>query len=213
MLIYDISPLVSENMAVFPGDQPYVNKKSLSQDQGDHLDLSSIQTTLHIGSHADAPSHYGLSETIDKVALARYLGLAQVISAEVNTAARIYPKDISAAKILAPRVLFKTKSFPDPNLWNSDFNSLSPELIEFLNEHHVKLVGIDTPSIDPEDSKKLEAHNQVLKFRMSILEGLVLDRVPDGLYQLIALPLRLKGAEASPVRAILIPRDADLSDH
>ena len=106
--------------------------------------------------------------------------------------------------IAAPRVLFRTGSYPDPTHFNADFCSLSPALIEKLAGEGVRLVGIDTPSIDPADSKDLPSHAMVAAHDLAILEGIVLDHVDDGVYTLVALPLRLEGADASPVRAILL---------
>jgi arylformamidase len=114
------------------------------------------------------------------------------------------PSDISVP-ITAPRVLFYTGSFPDPNQWNSDFAALSPELIAWLHDDcGVHLVGIDTPSIDPQSSKGLESHHAVAARDMAVLEGLVLGEVSAGTYTLVAFPLRLEGADASPVRAVLL---------
>jgi arylformamidase len=96
-----------------------------------------------------------------------------------------------------------TGTFPDPTQFNEDFAALEPSLVEFLHERGVRLVGVDTPSVDPFDSKELPAHKTFFKHDLAILEGLVLDGVPDGIYELIALPLRLVGFDASPVRAIL----------
>ncbi|HWX17814.1 MAG TPA: cyclase family protein [Chthoniobacterales bacterium] len=104
---------------------------------------------------------------------------------------------------LKPRVLFATGTFPNPQKWNSDFAALSVELVDFLHERGVITVGIDTPSVDLFESKDLSAHKAMLRHDMSILEGLVLKDVPEGIYELIALPLRLVGFDASPVRAVL----------
>jgi arylformamidase len=101
------------------------------------------------------------------------------------------------------RVLFATGSYPDPTSFNEDFVALSPEAVDALGARGVGLVGIDTPSVDLFDSKDLPAHQACLRHDMAILEGLVLDRVPDGVYELIALPLKLQGFDASPVRAVL----------
>ncbi len=201
--IYDISPLISEQTAVFPGDVAFERNVLMSQEQGAHLDLSSMTTTLHIGAHADAVSHYGPNEPgIDQKDLRTYMGHCQVI--EVNTAfnQRISLHDFEINSVASPRVLFKTNSFR-PNEWSNDFVSLSPEVVQALADSGVLLVGLDTPSIDPATSKKLESHQAVLKNNMSILEGLVLEDVPVGQYQLIALPLKIKDGDASPVRAIL----------
>ena len=106
-------------------------------------------------------------------------------------------------KFRAPRVLFKTGSFPDADKWTENFCSLSPELVDRMAEQQALLVGIDTPSVDPFTSKKLEAHQRIARHNMAILEGIDLSNVEVGLYQLICLPLKIAGADASPVRAVL----------
>ncbi len=204
--IYDISPLISEDTAVYPGDVAYQRKIQCDLKKGDPFTLSSIQTTLHIGAHTDAPNHYSQNgEGMHARGLHHYMGACQVISVKLERGKRIFPKDFSSP-ISAERVLFKTLSFPDLHHWNSDYNSLSPELIDFLAEKGVVLVGIDTPSVDPDDSKKLESHQAIYRKNLAILEGITLKEVPDGLYTLIALPLKLKDADASPVRAVLMER-------
>jgi arylformamidase len=105
--------------------------------------------------------------------------------------------------LLAPRVLFATGTYPDPDRFNEDFAALEPDLVDALHTRGVRLVGIDTPSVDLFSSKDLPAHNRFLAHDMAILEGLVLRNVPEGVYELIALPLRLLGFDASPVRAVL----------
>jgi arylformamidase len=100
-------------------------------------------------------------------------------------------------------VLFRTGTFPDPQNWNDDFASLSPEVIDALHQHGVILVGIDTPSVDPFESKALESHQALAEYDMANLEGLVLEGVAEGAYELIAAPLRIRGGDASPVRALL----------
>lgn len=201
--ILDISPLISERMAVWPGDIPFSREMSAAMEKGDHLDLSAITTTLHLGAHADAPSHYTRAGAgMGDVDLAPYVGPCQVVQVSLPPAARILPSHIGVLR--APRVLFRTDSFPDPERFNTDFNSLSPELIEHLHSQGCVLVGLDTPSVDPFDSIALESHQALARTGMRNLEGLVLGHVEPGLYTLIALPLKLEGADASPVRAILI---------
>jgi arylformamidase len=203
--IFDISPEISEKTAVFPGDQAFERGVQLSFEKKDNLLLSWIKTSVHIGAHTDAPNHYHPSgEGMHTRSLENYLGPAQVIEVNIPRGQRILPKDIAHTEISATRVLFKTGSFPDPNKWNDDFNALSPELIHHLSTKGVILAGIDTPSIDPHDSKALESHKAVFQHNMAILEGIVLQEVLPGLYTLLALPLRLKNADASPVRAVLL---------
>ena len=110
------------------------------------------------------------------------------------------------ATVTAPRLLLATGTFSDPEQFNEDFAALDPELVEQLGRQGVRLVGIDTPSVDLFDSKDLPAHRMFLKCDMAILEGLVLRDVPEGEYELIALPLRLVGFDASPVRAVLVSK-------
>lgn len=204
MEIIDITPTINSRLAVFPGDTPFSEEFVMSTDQGQHLTLSRINTTVHLGAHTDAPNHYApRSEAIATRSLNYYLGKAQVIEVSIPRGARLSVADLNGKNIQAPRVLFKTKSFPDPYNWNEDFNSLSAELVNHLHDKGVILVGIDTPSIDPATDQTLESHLMVHKHDMAILEGIVLDSVTEGTYELIALPLKIQGADASPVRAIL----------
>ncbi|MBX7232553.1 MAG: cyclase family protein [Bdellovibrionales bacterium] len=204
---FDISQSVNSSSSVFPGDQPFNRILSHSFHLGNHLELSAVLTTLHIGTHADAPSHYDRAgSSIEARPLDFYLGPCQVIQVtSLEPGARIYPENLpKGLTIHTPRVLFCTNSFKDPQQWSEDFCSLSPELVHYLAEKNVMLVGIDTPSIDPAVSQKLESHQAVAYHNMAILEGLILSHVPPQSYTLVALPLKWEGLEASPVRAILI---------
>ena len=204
MKIYDISPTISSETAVWPGDVSFEQRYLCRISDGSNIDLSSIHTTVHIGAHTDAPSHYDSEGVgIDQRDLSFYFGKCQVISVNIERGCRICPEHVTVG-IEAPRVLFHTNSFPDPNFFNRDFCSLSPELVRFLHERDVCLVGIDTPSVDPCDSKELESHSEIANRDMAILEGVVLQDVEDGIYILSAIPLKIKNADASPVRAILI---------
>ena len=204
--IIDITPLISEDLAVWPGDRPFRRALSRSFEEGENLVLSSITTTLHLGAHADAPIHYHPEgEGIESRGLDFYMGPCQVISFKKPPGERIFPEDFPGGRpsVKAPRVLIKTGSFPDPHSWRDDFNALSPELIGVLFDQGVILVGIDTPSVDLAFDQKLLAHKAIYKHDMAILEGLVLTKAPEGLYDLLALPLPIKGGDSSPVRAIL----------
>ena len=203
--IIDITPLISSDIAVFPGDTQFSRKELLSFEKGHNLVLSSIETTVHLGAHTDAPSHYHKDgQTIEKQSLQTYMGKAQVIEVNAKSGERISLAHLQNQKIIASRILFKTNSFPDPNNWNDDFNSLSSEVIDYLNQQKVILIGIDTPSVDPADDKELISHNKIYDYGLAILEGIVLENVTPGLYDLVALPLPIKGCDASPVRAILL---------
>lgn len=203
MTIYDISPPVTGDLKVFPGDTTPSREIRLDMKRGDALTLSTLRSTVHVGAHVDAPSHYGVdAPSIEAVELARCLGPCQVIRVDTQRGARITPDEITA-DIATERLLIATGTYPDPTTWNDDFAALSAELVDHLHELGVKLVGVDTPSVDSADSKDLPAHRRFLANDMLILEGLVLADVPEGTYELIALPLALAGFDASPVRAIL----------
>ncbi len=209
----DITPVVSHRTAVFPGDVAFKRSESLSFASGHHLTLSSIETTLHIGAHADAPSHYhAAGASIAERDPMTYIGRAQVIEVNLARGERIRPAHLGATPITAPRVLFKTLSYPNPECWNGDFNSLSPELVDLLAGQGVCLVGIDTPSIDPADDQELPSHQAVYRHDLAVLEGLDLSKAEPGDYLLVAPPLRLEGADSSPVRALLLPPKGLASD-
>ncbi len=203
--LIDISPEITPELAVFPGDTPFSNPIVLDYSSGSHFRLSSLNTTPHLGAHADAPLHYhqrgvGISERD----LSYYYGPCQVIEVSLKPNERILPETLKGKKIVAERVLFKTKSFTDFNRWRDDFNALSPQLIDFLHANKVRLVGIDTPSVDLANDKILETHLKIYEYNFANLEGLVLAHVSEGLYTLAAFPLKIRGGEASPVRAVLI---------
>jgi arylformamidase len=168
--------------------------------RGDNITLSTLRATVHLGAHADAPSHYGKdSAAIEARCLDYYLGPCQVVRVDAKRKQRV----MMNIAVKAERVLLATGTFPDPESFNSDFAAYDPALIDLLHDRGVKLIGIDTPSIDLFDSKDLPSHHAVLRHDMAILEGLVLRDVPEGVYELIALPLKLVGFDASPVRAVL----------
>jgi arylformamidase len=203
MGLIDISPKLSERTAVWPGDVAFSRTVSVSIAAGSNIDLSSIHSTVHVGAHTDAPSHYVRDGVdISERPLDLYFGPCQVVAVEVGASERIRPEHLLEA-IQAPRVLFRTGTFPDPERFETTFASLSPELVDVLHARGVRLVGIDTPSIDPFADAKLLSHQAIARHDMSILEGIVLEHVVPGLYTLIALPLRIEGADASPVRAVL----------
>jgi arylformamidase len=204
--IIDITPVISPRIGVFPGDVGFKRDQSLDFSKGHNLRLSSITTTLHLGAHADSPGHYhSAGKGIETRDLSPYLGRCLVVKANVPRGERVRKEHLATQpQFPAERILVATGTFPDPDQWNSDFASFSPELIEEWANAGVKLIGIDTPSIDPETSKDLPAHAMVAKHDLCILEGLVLTHVKPGLYTLVALPLKIEGADSGPVRAVLV---------
>ena len=201
--LIDISPVIEESSPVFPGDVPYRRQISSDWPESNYA-LSSIETTLHMGAHADAPIHYHAEGIgIDQVDLSRYIGPCQVIDASKFGSRRLPLDSLHQINIDAPRILFKTNTFDHSMAFQNEFASIEPNLIDALSEKGVLLVGIDTPSVDPADSKELPSHKALYRHKMSVLENLELGHVEPGCYELFALPLRLKGADASPVRAVL----------
>ena len=202
-MIHDITPPITEKLCVWPGDTPPSREVLRDMRAGDNLTLSTLRATVHLGAHADGPNHYGAdAPSIDERSLDYYIGPCQVVRVDVRRSTRITAAMISE-EFDTPRVLFATGTYPDPNHFNRDFAALDPGLVETLHEEGVMLIGVDTPSVDLFDSKDLPAHQMFLKQDMAILEGLILGDVPAGRYELIALPLKLVGFDASPVRAIL----------
>jgi arylformamidase len=202
-MLYDISPVINASLAVWPGDTPPEREVRMDLTRGDPVTLSTLRATVHLGSHADAPSHYGRNApSIEQLPLDLYLGPCRVIRVAARRGDSLGPELLPPGE-LEERVLFATGTAPDPAHFNRDFATLSPALVEELGRRGVRLVGTDAPSVDPVDSKDLPAHAACLRQQIAILEGLLLAGVPEGSAELIALPLRLEGFDASPVRAVL----------
>lgn len=203
MTLYDITPAVTASLAVWPGDTPPSREVLLDMRRGDNITLSTLHATVHLGAHADAPSHYGReAATIEARPLDLYLGPCRVIRIAAKRGERIAPAAIPG-DLRGERILVATGTYPDPASWNEDFAAFEPATVDLLHERGARLVGIDTPSVDLFHAKDLIAHQRFLEHDMAILEGLVLADVPEGTYELIALPLKLTGFDASPVRAVL----------
>ena len=201
--LWDISPPISTDSPLFPGDTGYSQHWTAQIAPGCPVNLSAITMSPHIGAHADAPLHYGPgAPTIGAVDLAPYLGPCRVIHA-IACGPLVRPEHLAHAVAgLPPRVLVRT-CVRAPTQWSPEFSAFAPETITWLASLNVRLVGIDSQSVDPADSKTLESHQLLLKHDLRVLENLVLDEVPAGDYELIALPLKLMMADASPVRAVL----------
>lgn len=202
-MLYDISPRVDAGTPVWPGDTPFARRTTASIAEGATVNLSTLTTTPHLGAHADAPLHSERDGAgIDTMPLEAYLGPCRVM--RVPPQPLIEPYHLKAVDVAKPpRLLLRTDSVRDRTVFPPHFSALSPALAHLLAERGVLLVGIDTPSIDPLESKTLDAHHALSRRGVANLEGLNLEGVPDGVYELIALPLRLVGCDASPVRAIL----------
>ena len=201
--LWDISPPISPATPAFPGDTAYQQHWVARIGPGCPVNVSAITLSPHLGAHADAPLHYGKdAPAIGAVDLDPFLGRCRVIHA-IGKGLLITASHLDhAIADLPPRVLVRT-STTAPTEWTSRFSAFAPETIAWLASLGVTLVGIDAPSVDPAESKTLDSHQQLLAHDMRVLENLVLDDVDAGDYELIALPLKLTEACASPVRAVL----------
>ena len=188
---------------MFPGDTAYAQQWVSRIGPGCPVNVSAITSSPHVGAHADAPLHYADgAAAIGAVDLAPYLGRCRVIHA-IACGPLVEVRHLAhAMRGLPPRVLVRTFERA-PSTWSDDFSAYAPETVEWLASQGVKLVGIDTASVDPASSKTLASHQQLRRLDLRVLENLVLDDVPEGDYELIALPLKWVDADASPVRAIL----------
>lgn len=205
--LWDISAPIAPGSPVFPGDTPYTQTWSATLSPGCPVNVASLTLSPHVGTHADAPLHYDAEgATAGTLALDPYLGPCRVVHVR-GTASRVTLDEVADALTdpLPPRLLVRTYATAPVDRWDPDFRALDPALIEHLADRGVVLVGIDTASIDPADCKTLQSHQVIRRRGLRVLENLVLDAVAPGDYELIALPLKLMAADASPVRAVLRP--------
>jgi arylformamidase len=204
MKLWDISPPVDARAPVFPGDTPYAQAWVARIDAGQSANVSAITCTPHAGAHADAPLHYDdAGAAVGRLDLAPYLGPCRVIHA-IGCGPLVEWRHLAhALDGLPPRVLLRTYERAPLDHFDPALTAFAPATLERLADRGVQLVGIDTASVDPAASKTLDAHQVLRRRGLRVLENLWLDDVPEGDYELIALPLRWIAAEASPVRAVL----------
>ena len=202
--LWDISPAIHPAAPVFPGDTPYSQEWVASIGPGCPVNVSAIHLSPHVGAHADAPLHYDpQGAAIGLVDLDAFLGPCRVIHAIGCGPLIEWPHIEHAINASLPqRVLVRTYQ-KAPTGWDPDLAAYAPETVQKLADLGVQLIGIDTASIDPASSKTLDSHMVIRQRNLRVLENLVLDDVAEGDYELIALPLKLTEADASPVRAIL----------
>ena len=202
--LWDISPPVHAASPVFPGDTAYQQRWSAQIGPGCPVNVSAITLSPHVGAHADAPLHYDpAGAAVGDLDLTPFLGPCRVIHAIGVRPLILWEHLAHATSGLPPRVLVRTYARAPIDQWDPQLAAYAPETVERLADAGVRLIGIDTASIDPADSKQLASHQVIRRRGLRVLENLVLDAVPDGDYELIALPLRLTEADASPVRAVL----------
>lgn len=202
--IWDISPPVDATSPVFPGDTAYRQQWAAEIGPDCPVNVSAITLSPHVGAHADAPLHYDpQGVAAGALPLEPYLGHCRVIHA-IDASPLIELAHVQHALAdVPPRVLIRTyRRFP-VDQFDSALIGVDPRLVHALADRGVALIGLDSASLDPADSKALPSHQAIRARGVRVLENLLLDDVPEGDYELIALPLKLVTADASPVRAIL----------
>lgn len=200
--LWDISQALRPGLPVWPGDTSFGFDRTWKMEDGSPVNVGRMTMSTHSGTHADAPLHYA-AEGLDAAGmeLDPYIGTCLVVDAR-GVRGAVDVADLPHIDSV-DRVLFRTwDAFPHDR-WRSDWLPIAPETIEWLALQGVKLIGTDAPSVDPQESKTMAAHKAVLEHDMRILEGLVLDDVPEGRYELIALPLKVAGGDAGLCRAVL----------
>lgn len=207
--LIDISPAIRPGLPVWPGDTPVDFQRTWDMGKGSPVNVSKLTMSTHTGAHADAPLHYDPAGQ-DAAAMALDVFIGPCVVVHCMEAGALLGADVLGAKLdevcsgqVPERVLVRTYTKAPQSEWDSQFTAIEPEAIDLLHARGVRLIGTDAPSVDPETSKTMSAHRRVAAHDMRIIEGLVLNDVAEGRYELIALPLKLAGMDAAPVRAVL----------
>ena len=216
MEIFDISRALSDQIAPWPGDTPFHFELKWKMAEGATVNVGAINMGVHNGTHADATFHFDESgDPIERMPLDAYVGAAVVVDLtklfarakdDLDRGRQIGVADLqafSASLEQAPRLLLKTGVWKDSNIFPDWIPVIAPDVPEWLRERRVKLLGMDLPSVDPIEAKKLTNHYALAAARIAIVESLDLSEVEAGIYHLSALPLKIDGGDAGPVRAIL----------
>ncbi len=204
MTVIDISPSLCVGMGVFPGDAAFAVSQTFTIGPDCPVNVAGFSMSTHCGAHVDAPLHYDpAGASIDMLDLGDFIGPARVIDARGSGPLCGYEQIASALDGAPPRLLFKLMDRTDVLAWPSGFRALAPQAVERLALRGTRLIGVDVPSIDPETSKSLPSHMVCRQYDLRIVENLALADVMPGDYELIALPLKLRGLDAAPVRAVL----------
>ena len=207
MQIYDISRALSACLAVWPGDTPFRFDLKWKMTEGAAVNVGAITSSVHNGTHADAFFHFEANgNTIERMPLDAYLGAAVVSEVAQRNSSTIGVDHLWPVEPLireTQRLLLKTNAWPEPAEFPAAIPIIAQDVPAWLSERGVKLLGVDVPSVDAIDSKTLPNHHALAQAHIAIVEGLDLSRVAPGVYQLVALPLKIAGADGAPVRAVL----------
>lgn len=205
--LIDVSRPVRTGTPVWPGDAPCGIAWTMERSRGASVNVCELSMSAHTGTHADGPFHVTDDGVrIGAAPLESYLGPATVV--DVRGRERLDEGWMAELLRRSPpdRLLLRTGAWTDPDTFPERFPTLTPEAAALLAGSGGRLLGTDAPSVDPFDSKDLAVHHALFRGGVAVLENLLLDGVAEGEYELIALPLRLEEADASPVRAVLRAR-------
>jgi arylformamidase len=202
--IRDISIAVRVGTPEWPGDVAFDCGWTTRTTDGASVNLSSITSSPHVGTHADAPLHVrdGWPAT-DALPLAPFLGPCHVVDLSAEPAGPLKLQADDARFRGAERLLLRTGRSIAAGVFPADWPVLEPQVVTALMARGLLLVGVDAPSVDERESKSLDVHHAIFGAGGCILENLDLRGVPEGRYELVALPQRLVGLDAAPVRAVL----------
>jgi arylformamidase len=201
-MLYDVTRPVRAGMAVWPGDAPCCVGWTSRMADGDAANVAELRMSAHTGTHADGPFHVRTDGVrIGAAPLDAFLGPALLVDARGRALDEGWAREAVAGA--HERLLVRTGAWEDADVFPTRFAAPSPEAARVLVEAGVRLLGTDAPSVDPFESADLPAHRILCAAGVAIMENLMLDDVPPGAWELIALPLRLEEADASPVRAVL----------
>lgn len=199
-MYYDITRELSEEILIFPGGDP--TPSIVTEDHGAYL-LSLLSLSTHTGTHIDAPSHYLKDDrTVDRIDPGRLIGRCRVVDLGKKTA--IDAADLEGRIEGVERLLLKTW-FSGMRTFDPAYPYLTEDAADLLVREGVGCVGIDSPSIEAYDGDGT-VHRMLLDREIAVIELLDLSAVPEGEYYMAVLPLRLKGLDGSPARAILCDR-------
>ncbi len=205
----DVTVPIRPGMAVWPGDPAVEISPVLRMADGEEANVSRVAFSTHVGTHVDAPWHFvDNGPTLDEIPIERWIGPCVVVDIPDGTPA-ISSATLSAKAGLADTtfVILKTRSdagpSPDADTFDPDFSALTRDGAQWLVEHGMQLVGIDTPSVEAASGDG-EVHRILLRAGILIVEGLDLRGVSPGMYTLICLPLKLEGVDGAPARVVLV---------
>jgi arylformamidase len=200
--LIDISRPLVAGTACWPGDVPFAFRLGWTIAAGASVNVGAIESSVHTATHCDAPFHFDdAGATADRLPLDAFVGPAWIV--DVRGYSRWRERLNSFDLSTTPRILFRTGGWPDTSRFPDSIPVMEPDLPVWLGDRGVRLIGVDLPSVDPLDSKTLDNHHALGRAGITIVEGLWLEEVPEGRYELLALPLKILGADGSPMRAVL----------